>query len=229
MNSKNKEVKIGQSIISKFSSGSSTHTVAPETTSGFARPSSPRSVGMRDIGAGPHGCSAKKSCGLTPCVARKGFTLIELLVVVLIIGILAAVALPQYQKAVEKSRAAEAFSVLRALNQAQETYYLQNGTYSDTLENLDVEIPSSQFFSYSVGMNNGRPMSLQASRNTRDYTIAFRLNNFVDDKHAHIVCYPTASYPSAAALARAKEICKNLGADITKNENPTLYRWVIVP
>ena len=56
-----------------------------------------------------------------------GFTLIELLVVVLIIGILASIALPQYQKAVEKSRASEAVTILKSLRDQQELCFLEQG------------------------------------------------------------------------------------------------------
>ena len=70
-----------------------------------------------------------------------GFTLIELLVVVLIIGILSAVALPQYTKAVNRARAAEALTNLKSLATAQKVYLMANGTYTDKLSELDFSLP----------------------------------------------------------------------------------------
>ncbi len=70
-----------------------------------------------------------------------GFTLIELLVVVLIIGILAAVALPQYQKSVAKARFAEAFSNLKSLWQADQICRL-SGKESCNISELDVSVGS---------------------------------------------------------------------------------------
>ena len=67
------------------------------------------------------------------------FTLIELLVVVLIIGILAAVAVPQYQRAVTKSRLMAAVTYLKAVKDAEEIYYLANGVYTDDIDSLSVE------------------------------------------------------------------------------------------
>jgi len=65
-------------------------------------------------------------------IKRFGFTLIELLVVVLIIGILAAVAVPQYQKAVMKSRIAKVIPAVHALKAGEEMYYMSNGKYTQT-------------------------------------------------------------------------------------------------
>lgn len=91
---------------------------------------------------------------------KKGFTLIELLVVVLIIGILSSVALPQYQKAVLKSRSAEAWANLKNLNMAVNAYCLEggsDGTLASVRDNLSVDVKDSKNFAYTgaIACNNG--------------------------------------------------------------------------
>jgi prepilin-type N-terminal cleavage/methylation domain-containing protein len=76
-------------------------------------------------------------------INKKAFTLIELLVGVLIIGSLAAIALPQYRLAVEKSRSSQAVIMVRSLYEAQKIYYLINGEYANSFDKLDISLPSS--------------------------------------------------------------------------------------
>ena len=89
---------------------------------------------------------------------KQAFTLIELLVVVLIIGILSAIALPQYQRAVKRARGAEALTVSRALEDAMNQYYLTNGTYEGITDDsiLGISAPKMKNWKYA---NVGSPGS----------------------------------------------------------------------
>ena len=119
---------------------------------------------MKDMAkAGKNKCHPEFISGSTPIViiqnkeemlkqvqhdSRHGFTLIELLVVVLIIGILAAVAVPQYQKAVDKSRTVQSIQLISSLQKAIEVWIMGNpgkenlGFYRrDATEFLDIDLP----------------------------------------------------------------------------------------
>ena len=93
-------------------------------------------------------------------LTTSGFTLIELLVVVLIIGILAAVAVPQYQKAVEKARATEAVLTISTLEKAVDRWILENGTPSATVRflgtngTLDIDLQCSSLIGNSCDLRS---------------------------------------------------------------------------
>lgn len=71
---------------------------------------------------------------------KKGFTLIELMIVVAIIGILAAIAIPNFMNYQCKARQSEAKTALGTLRTLQEAYYAQYDTYTDNLSNLGYEL-----------------------------------------------------------------------------------------
>ena len=89
---------------------------------------------------------AAKPYGMTSAwggrTATAGFTLIELLVVILIIGILAAAAMPSYRVAVGSSRAATMYNFVRAVDLAQQHFYMQTNRYAANLDSLIIAMPA---------------------------------------------------------------------------------------
>ncbi len=105
---------------------------------------------------------------------KKGFTLIELLVVVLIIGILASIAVPQYNKAVMKARTAEVMTTANALRKATSVYFMNVGEMSQQdydnfeLDFLDIEIPELKYHNFNAG-TSGRTLLFEFTPKTGSY------------------------------------------------------------
>lgn len=98
---------------------------------------------------------------------KKGFTLLEVLIVVIIIGILVAIALPQYTTTLEKSKSAEAVSNVGSLRTALDRYWYQNGSISTDPGAQDIDNPNSvtnKLYTYSIADDG-------TNATTRKYTI----------------------------------------------------------
>ena len=156
---------------------------------------------------------------------KKGFTLVELLVVALIVGVLAGIALPQYQKAVKKSELARYMTAVRALENAEKAYFLANGTYTQELDKLVIGLPFThcskqtqvygQYYECPGGIRYGvfnDGCNVQAGDANIRYTHVLQdfLGNGVNFKAGDVACY------SKGGLAR--KTCKLLGAHGTEKK-----------
>ena len=155
----------------------------------------------------------KNKSSLMGCLDAKAFTLIELLVVVLIIGILAAVALPQYQVAVMKSRVATLRPLLTAVVNAQKAYYLANGTYATEFDELSVDFPAGWTSTHTGGAHyayaykgdmriyadyGGAPQ-IRIQKNDNDKTLFIRYS--LDQNYYQCLAYTDT----------ANKVCKSMG------------------
>ena len=160
---------------------------------------------------------------------RAGFTLIELLVVVLIIGILAAVALPQYTKAVARARCVEAITSLTAITNAQEIYYMANGAYTDDLSALDVQVnPTGQYFRFECtnGAIGGSVRTCYARPLVSGYPhFEFSLKTGFEAFSNHHWCHN--SFLEGDEKEQALAICKTFGPKDTSISNSKTTYYIV--
>ena len=156
--------------------------------------------------------------GKLPAAGRLGgFTLIELLVVVLIIGILAAVALPKYEIAVEKSRAVEGITLARNIAVANQAYYMANGTWAEDINDLDLEFPGEDTAEGAIKSKETKNFSCRTrGSDGSSYYIAVcrRLGpkynyaiSYERDNPGQAICFPETSVGDVSANTK---MCRTL-------------------
>ncbi len=152
-------------------------------------------------------------------IDNKAFTLIEMLIVVLIIGILAAIVLPQYQLASYRSKYATMSSLVRALANAQEEYYMAKGEYAPSDEYLTVGMPKEGapinaegrpvigYGAFSVGAAYASGILMDGDARVASYTIYYKKSTSGNKGQIRCVTY-------ASRQKIGNKICESAGGQL---------------
>jgi len=111
---------------------------------------------------------------------NAGFTMLELIMVIIIIGVLAALAVPQYVSFVEKARAAEAINYIGAIKSAEIAYAAENSSgYYGNMTQIGLNTTNTPLWSFAVTPSTGVNFTVTASRTglTANNTITFTYTN----------------------------------------------------
>ena len=147
---------------------------------------------------------------------RRGFTLIELLVVVLIIGILAAVALPQYQRAVEKTRITQALTFLNAVYKSHQLCVLQHGEDNcqlnaiTLLASMDIELPGEIGYPCTGDISCIKTENWEFGTDDPGMFTAFRIKNGESPYNLSVILTDSDDYAGLGKVLCGGDFCTSL-------------------
>ena len=157
-------------------------------------------------------------------VNKSGFTLVELLIVILIIGLLSAISIPMYKKAVEKSKVADALSTMQAVSKSEHSWFLARNNYTKDFANLDIDLydkdgnkaedESFDSINYTFTLQDS---SIKAERNNGEYTI------YKDYESDIIYCLPVSHHICQEFGRVNKTICTDNIGGIWHNTSSNCY------
>ena len=116
---------------------------------------------------------------------KKGFTLLELLMVIIVVGILTSFAIPQYQSFLYKAHVAEAHRLLGVVIRAEQQFFLEHGTYTHLIDDLDVVIDSN-FWKFSVNLTGAFAMGGMMGRAPNPANSVVIKAEYEPDKDSHV-------------------------------------------
>ena len=169
--------------------------------------------------------SRQRHSGMTLIYERHAFTLIELLVVVLIIGILAAVALPQYQKAVFKARLTQVDAVVKTYIQVIDAYLLANGYPAEGIEGRDGAV----FFTGTTSVADvdiGQVFDTSGGYSAGSFFQTGNFTNYCDHTSCKITFYDDWNTDGTAPTENTSRWLKG-SIQVAKYANQYNQNWVL--
>ena len=161
---------------------------------------------------------------------KKGFTLVEVLTVILIVAVIAAIALPSYKRAVEKTRATQGIATLENIAKAQIAYNALRGNYSPSFNSLPLDLRDKDskmvtgtsfkdaYFDFALHNNNAIAV---AARNNGEYslTVDYATGKMFCSPENHPICERFGLEERVVSTPSAEDVLEELLETGTKYEN----------